>query len=348
MSIRNKLTEKKTVFVVLGPSRNGTSAITRGLKALGVDLGEVLHPGDSRNPKGFWEDAEILHKVNRVITKDLHYSSLNEDEWERAQADPVLNDYKNYAVKLLSKRFASTDYWGFKDPRTLTILAFWQSVFKAIDVDDRYVIAFRNPLASTHSIQRYIQSDLELGLLLWLKHLIWAIDGTHGKKRVVVCYELMLKDPRQQLERMHKGLSIPFTMKANEVDAYANEFLDKKLRHHAFSDEDLRVDPVVMVAPLCIQLYDLLMTLAKDELLFDSVEFKLAWQKIKEDFAKLQPIYNYIELLHIRNKQQERELRTIRRSLPWKIIFPLRLIDNILRALRRKVRLTKRLASIYE
>jgi hypothetical protein len=54
-------------FVVLGMHRSGTSAITRGLQALGVELGDRLMPGDRYNPAGYWEDADIVDTNGRLM-----------------------------------------------------------------------------------------------------------------------------------------------------------------------------------------------------------------------------------------------------------------------------------------
>lgn len=56
----SKNMEKKEIVVVLGMHRSGTSAITRSLKVLGVDLGGRLLPAEAGiNDKGFWEDVDI-------------------------------------------------------------------------------------------------------------------------------------------------------------------------------------------------------------------------------------------------------------------------------------------------
>src|SRR5437762_1230512 len=44
------------VIMVVGMHRAGTSALTRGLTALGVDLGEHLLLPGADNPTGYWED----------------------------------------------------------------------------------------------------------------------------------------------------------------------------------------------------------------------------------------------------------------------------------------------------
>ena len=50
------MTENQKVVIVVGAGRSGTSTITRGLSALGIELGDNLKPGSAKNPKGFFED----------------------------------------------------------------------------------------------------------------------------------------------------------------------------------------------------------------------------------------------------------------------------------------------------
>ena len=54
------MTENQKVVIVVGAGRSGTSTITRGLSALGIELGDNLKPGSAKNPKGFFEDLDIL------------------------------------------------------------------------------------------------------------------------------------------------------------------------------------------------------------------------------------------------------------------------------------------------
>lgn len=65
--------KEKTVIIVLGMHRSGTSAITRSLKALGIDLGNNLMAESERNnPKGFWEDVDI-NNLNIDLLNALGY-----------------------------------------------------------------------------------------------------------------------------------------------------------------------------------------------------------------------------------------------------------------------------------
>ena len=52
--------KKRRLIVVLGMHRSGTSAVTRGLKVLGIELGDLLIPANKEvNAKGFWEDMDL-------------------------------------------------------------------------------------------------------------------------------------------------------------------------------------------------------------------------------------------------------------------------------------------------
>lgn len=340
---------RKNIYVVVGMARCGTSAIARGLRALGVDLGEQLTPGDKTwNPKGFWEDTDIVYKINRGLLYALDYSWTSIQNLDsHCLNNPILSDIKASAIKLLEKRISATNHWGFKDPRTAKLLPFWKDVFKTLGVDDHYIIALRNPLASAYSYQKVTGIDLEEALMLWLMHMVLAIDGTQGKNRVVVSYDFLLENPREQLARIYRELSIAIPLDENEINHYVHTFLDKNLHHFEYNYDNLKAHPAIAVVPLCLRVYSLLIKLAKDEINFNNEEFLLAWQNIKEELSQFYPVYCYIDRLLQKNKKLIRAKRSIHRSIPWKIIYPLRLIDNFLREMRRKMRLRKKLAGIY-
>lgn len=350
MKMHEKDASQKEVLVILGMARSGTSAIARGLKALGVDLGEKLTPASERwNPKGFWEDTDVVYKINRGVLYALDHQWMSANLIEKLQYQSgALYDLKNSAIALVRQRIAMTPYWGFKDPRTAKLIPFWQEVFTALNLKDSYVIALRNPLSSAHSYQSLSGCDLEEALLLWLMHLIPAVEGTQNKNRVVVSYDLLMQDPHLQLNRIKIGLDLPDLADSSEIDIYANEFLDKKLHHYEYSMDDLKSHPVTAVVPLCLKVYEILLKVAKDDIKFSDEEFISTWQQIKTEFAEQRPIYKYIDTLLKRNKQLERKIRTTHKSILWKMLYPLRIIDDALRSRRKKVRERKRLIKIYE
>ena len=62
---------RKSIVVVLGMHRSGTSAITRGLVVLGVELGHRLMPPEENiNDRGFYEDIDI-NAINVALYRSL-------------------------------------------------------------------------------------------------------------------------------------------------------------------------------------------------------------------------------------------------------------------------------------
>lgn len=340
----------KQIYVVLGMARSGTSAITRGLKALGVDLGETLTPGDQAwNPTGFWEDTDIVYKINRGVLFALDCQWMSADMVdEETQNRPAIDDLKNAAKELVQARMKNIDAWGFKDPRTARILPFWRDVFQELNLHDQYVIALRNPLSSARSYQTLSGTDIEVGLMLWLMHLIPAVNGTVGKNRVLVSYENVLADPEKQLMRIKDRLALPFQVNQSEIDIYANKFLDKKLHRHVSSADDLKSHAAMTVVPLAAEVYELLLKVANDEMSFESAEFQIAWQHIQQTFETSKPMFRYLDSLLKKEKALQRNLRSIKRSVPWKITYPLRVVDDFLRMKRKQAREKRRLIKAYE
>ena len=311
----------KQVYIVLGMSRSGTSAIARAMRALGIELGTKLIHGKSINPKGTFEDEEVLYTVNRRVAKILGnpWISTNLFASEPLEANEQLRHLKQYSLNLLAERFALTNQWGFKDPRTIAILPFWQEVFKSFCAEDKYIITMRNPIASALSNMKFTKIEMEEALLLWMMILISAIDGTHGKKRVLVSYERMLTNPREQLTRMHDALCITTPLNQQEIDEYANRFLDAKLMHHQVSGNEWQSHPAFAISPLCLKIHTLLDKVAADELSLGHDEFHTQWHDIKQEFNNIAPVYFYMKELFSRNRQLQKEIITVHKSFLWKL-----------------------------
>lgn len=328
----------KNIFVILGPARSGTSAITRALKVLGIDLGNHLtRASKTVNPKGFWEDNEIVYKINRNIFHQLNCLSsgvalLDEEIFN----DNKLHSLKKSAIELVKQRFNTTNAWGFKDPQTTRLLPFWKEVFASLHLNENYIIALRNPLSSAQSYQNLSAADIETGLLLWLMHIVPAIQETMGKKRVVVSYERLMENPGEQLERLQTKLGITQPINNHDRDQYIHEFLDKNLYRNQFSDENLKSHPAVQLFPLCLQTYDLLLRISRDEIDFADTEFLHEWQTIWNAVKNNQHFYRYIDSLLKKNFEVKNELRAIHRSRLWKMIYPLRIIQNGVHAFRHR------------
>src|SRR5580700_10564551 len=100
---------RQRAIVVIGMHRSGTSPITRGLKALGVELGEdLMEPVPEDNPTGFWEFKPIYDLNERILASiGMSWNSVglvDSTAWLR----PEMKAFKLEAVQILRTGFGNT------------------------------------------------------------------------------------------------------------------------------------------------------------------------------------------------------------------------------------------------
>ena len=232
---------KNRLIVVLGMHRSGTSAITRGLQVLGVNLGENLYgPVPGVNDKGFWEDVEF-NNLNVEILKSLGH------DWHVLQSigakDVEILRSKKYfprAEELVWRKVGSEAVVGVKDPRMTKLLPFWSQVFENCQIDVSYLLAVRNPVSVARSLSRRDAFDSERSYLLWLGHVVNMLSGSEGNRRALIDFDLLLQRPEEQLIRIADELNL--SVDSDALKSYTVDFLDERLRHSVNDLNDLSLD----------------------------------------------------------------------------------------------------------
>ncbi len=125
------MTERKRLILVLGMHRGGTSAVTRGLAALGVSLGERMMPAHAINEKGLFEDLDIfeLDEALPAALGDTWHGFLPIAPERFAEAS--LRPRRKKAVAPLGAKLGATPLYGIKDPRLPRLLPFWLATWQA-------------------------------------------------------------------------------------------------------------------------------------------------------------------------------------------------------------------------
>jgi hypothetical protein len=186
-------TPSGSAVVVLGMARSGTSAVTRLLALLGVELGPqaALLPPAGENAKGFFEHRPIV-QLNKELLQRLggtwSQPPLPAPGWEQ---DRGLEDLRERARALLAADFAAARLWGFKDPRTSLTLPFWDLLLGG---DVRYVVCHRRPLDSARSLERRDRIRLDDGVALWTRYMSSALAHTAGRSRFILGYDELFAD----------------------------------------------------------------------------------------------------------------------------------------------------------
>jgi hypothetical protein len=282
----------KSLVVVLGMHRSGTSAITRGLEVLGVELGDELMPPAPDNEAGFFEDREINAlnvELLRSLGHDWHtLAPITSSEWKSVSIKPL----QERAMQVMRVKMRDRKSFGLKDPRLARVLPFWKSVFQKLDLVPRYVIAVRNPLSVAKSLESRNQISAEKSYYLWLQHVVFSILETRGSKRLVVDYDRLLDKPREELERIAKTLHLT-AVSADSLEEYRDQYLDKRLRHSRFHPKDLTKVPAALSEVK--EAFRLLSEMATDRILPDSANVQRTFKRYQGVLAFAAPAFGWVD-----------------------------------------------------
>ena len=270
------------MVTVLGMHRSGTSLLTRGLKSLGIYLGDDFVEVQPDNPTGYWEDRHLQDLNERVLKAlGLKWESvafLEDARW----AEPEIEAIRMDAIEYIRANFLAHPLWGFKDPRTLRLLPFWSPVIQRLGVKDAYVMVIRNPLSVAQSLiaRQPDIFDAAMAHGLWLVHMVPYFSWVAQKPFIVTDYDLFMDDPRGQLERIGRALEIPPTdASSGEIEDFIGNFIDPELRHSQFDRLDRDFVPhlsiLVQKAYLCLR------RLATDRVGPDRSQYWSEWKQIE-------------------------------------------------------------------
>ncbi len=283
----------RMIVAVLGMHRGGTSAVTRGLTALGVELGlNLVEPGFD-NPTGFWEDREIVDLNDRLLHQiGISYESVALVP-RNLHTDPDFEALRSDATKLVQSRLDINPLWGLKDPRLCRLLPFWKPIFNQCAATVCYVISVRDPLSVAHSLQARNQFPVPKSFLLWLQHYAGAVCATHGTTREFVEFDALIDHPSAMLERVATTLGLPLTAERTAaIGQFAESFVSTELRHHQFSREDLAHSPFVFDA--MFQAYDLLLAAARQPELGSDRQFIASWDALETELRRISSVLAFL------------------------------------------------------
>ncbi len=221
----------KKIAVVLGMHRSGTSLLTKAIIDTGFYPGDDLMASKPDNPKGFWEDVRIVALNDFLLDKfsckwhtidNVSFDDFNKFDW-------ILND-EDYAKgeAIIKSLLDISDNIVIKDPRMCVLLEYWKRVFSKFDAEVKYVVVYRNPLETAQSLAKRNEMNMEYGLKLWLYYNSMILK-TIDKDFSLCSYNDVIEDPTTALRKIEHFLEC----ESNDgSDFFANEYIDKSLKHH--------------------------------------------------------------------------------------------------------------------
>ncbi|MET3698890.1 hypothetical protein SAMN05877753_110126 [Bacillus oleivorans] len=227
------------VVCVLGMHRSGTSAITRALNIMGINLGEsdkLMEPGYD-NPTGYWENTEIVDihdSILELFSRTWDSPEPLPDNWWHCDEIIPLRDRLS---EIVQTNLSNNELWMWKDPRTSLLIPVWLQIFKNLRITPLFVICIRNPLDVYFSLEKRNQLSKEISLKLWNLYTLSSLYWTHNKKRTIVHYDSLFYDIEGTLRKISNELTIPFPQNTDQMFRNINAFIDSGLRN-SFSSVD--------------------------------------------------------------------------------------------------------------
>ncbi len=142
------------VLVIAGMHRSGTSLLAGLAAAAGIDMGADLLPGSKGNPRGHFEDAELVRFHDGCLAR----RGAGPFRPPACAVAAASAEEERQARAILARR-ETKPAWGFKDPRASLFLPLWERLLAA----PFFLLLYRHPAEVALSLVRR-GIDLEVQL----------------------------------------------------------------------------------------------------------------------------------------------------------------------------------------
>lgn len=220
---------KPEAIFVLGMHRSGTSASAGALARLGVRLGDRLVPPAADNPDGYFEHAAIVD-INESLLDALDRS------WDDVRAlpsrwcDSQAAHAAAAAIDAVLSELDGNGLWALKDPRMSRLLPLWTSSPLLARRSAACLLVIRDPDEVAASLATRDGMPAVQAHILWLRHVLEAVEASSMMPRTVVKYAELLADPGVTLNLAASRLGVD--LPGDTVQAGLEEFVRSSARHH--------------------------------------------------------------------------------------------------------------------
>jgi hypothetical protein len=249
------MNDKPTLLLVLGVHRSGTSTVARLLECLGATPSKNLLGSHATNPKGFFEDRDILrfHIRELMPALDMEWHDTAPPDWTRIgtrQRSDLLERAKGILMNNLSP---ANPLSVVKEPRITLLLPFWLEAFGMAGFQVKAVCVVRDPLSVARSLTARSGFSIAKGSAIYTSNWLSALSNLKGVEATFLAYDSLFSDARIVLLGLSEELGIPVPPDFDvRLKVFLDEFLDPGLRHSVSTAHALDADPELIPASLAI------------------------------------------------------------------------------------------------
>ena len=204
------MTGSHPLILVVGMHRSGTSLLGSILNAIGVAIPGPLISGDTHNPEGYFERAditalqeELLIDLGRWWPGNEGLLPLPEGWMQRPRSQRAAATLKRLLTEDLTKQ---REPWAIKDPRTSLLLPLWRQVAEELGVPLRLLLGYRDPAEVCTSLVGRDGGPAgmthERAQQLWLRHQWQVLHDGRDLPLQIVSYSRWFEEPAAQLSAL--------------------------------------------------------------------------------------------------------------------------------------------------
>jgi hypothetical protein len=227
------LGSRQKAVLVLGMHRSGTSAFTRILSLLGLDLPSGLMPATLENQRGYWESRELMELHDQALASCGSWWG----DWRSIPQDWFGSDecrrFSDRLIGIVRRDFANSVMFVVKDPRICRLAPLWLQTLAQLHIEPLVIITVRHPAEVAASLAGRDGFDPLMSKLLWLRHVLDAERYTRGITRSIVTFDALMSNWRSTVNKIREDLQIEWPVPPTSATAAIEEFLSPSDRHHS-------------------------------------------------------------------------------------------------------------------
>lgn len=225
--------QKRSLVMVAGSGRSGTSLFSGIVKRLGYHVPQPEVPADQTNPKGFAEPQWVVDFHDRLLRQaGVQTSDARPAAWARTAQVCVDAAVRDELRTWLDGQFAKADDLLIKDPRLSWFIPLWRQCADDLDCRVAFVTMLRHPGAVIDSKQRYYggwQGEVARAAG-WVGMSLFTERATRESPRAFVRYDDLLDDWTTVVSRVGDSLPLPIVQNARPQQMReVHEFVDRGL-----------------------------------------------------------------------------------------------------------------------
>lgn len=256
--------DRRSMVLVAGSGRSGTSLFAGTLQRLGFRVPQPEVPPDESNPRGFAESQWVVTFHARLLAQlRVQTADARPSAWTPTAAAGNKPAEIEALREFLAKQFAEADHLVIKDPRLSWFMPMWRRVADEFGVEPRFVTMLRHPAAVVDSKSRYYgnwQGDVGRAAG-WINGMLFTERATREATRSFVRYDDLLDDWTKVIARVGEECDLAVIRNAQAPAIRSvHQFIDPNLSRSSSTWADIRMP--AHLRDLCERVWQLLNTLA--------------------------------------------------------------------------------------